>query len=393
MAARSADGAGSVPRHSAELNWVLHSYGQSADPVITAAVNLYVWSVADPGTYGSHGMSGDEYYSGRAGDARAAVLANLAEIRAAAGGVPGAGSVEVELAPDLTGRAIVHDPAGMGATLTIEGADAVGPVVVADGAVVEFVAQPGAGDRTAVVEATARFAWRSFPAAITVHDSGPEQHLAGPAGEALVAVGRAQVPLEFHPVIESAVTSPVLAIGERAVDRLAFAVATDSPAPWRAGAGVTAKGTLYGPFAAPPPGRPVATTRCTRRVERGHRTGRAARVHDLGRVRTGRARPLHVGLDDRGRGPARRQLAAGGLRVERPVRAPGRELRGRHSPSSDRRRGGSSVVARGTRRAAPRARPGRHRRRREDQRAASRSDGAVMSRVPSSTVSSNPSRR
>ena len=38
-----------------QLNWVLHEYGQSGDPVVTAAVNLYVWSLADPATYGSTG--------------------------------------------------------------------------------------------------------------------------------------------------------------------------------------------------------------------------------------------------------------------------------------------------------------------------------------------------
>ena len=39
----------------ARLNWVLHEYGQSGDPVVTAAVNLYVWSVADPAPTGRTG--------------------------------------------------------------------------------------------------------------------------------------------------------------------------------------------------------------------------------------------------------------------------------------------------------------------------------------------------
>lgn len=258
---------GLSPDALAQLNWVLHRYGQSPDPVVTAAVNLYVWSVGDPGTYGSHGMSGDDYYSGRAGDARGAVLAVLAEIRGAAAAVPPAGTVDVELDPDLHGRVTVSDPAGRGGTLTIEGADQEAPVPVEDGSVIEFVAQPQPGERTAVVTATATFAAVTYPGAITVHDSGPDQHLAGPAGEPSTATDRAEVPLEFHPQLESAVEDAVLATGSGAVDRLEFSLAEDSPAPWLAGHVVHVRGTLYGPLpTAPieaetaPEGAPVAWT-------------------------------------------------------------------------------------------------------------------------------------
>lgn len=256
--------AGLGPADLTRLNWVLHTYGQSPDPVVTAAVNLFVWSIADPGTYGSHGMSGDDYYSGRAGGARGAVLAKLAELRAAA--PPEPGSLEVELGPDLTGRVRVHDPAGAGAELIITGADAVGPVAVTDGAVIDFTAAPG-DSRRAVVEARARFAAASYPAMITVHDSGPGQHLAGPAGTALEATARADVSLEFHPMLQSSVAQTVVGSGDPATDVLTVGVASDSPAPWRSGSSVLAAGTLYGPFAErpqeaaePPVNAPVAWT-------------------------------------------------------------------------------------------------------------------------------------
>ena len=110
-------------------------------------------------------MSGDQYYSGRAGDSRDAVLGMLAEIRAAAGAVPAVGTVSVELDPDLSGRVTVDDPTARGGTLTIEGADVDGPIPVTDGSVVELTAQPAIGARTATVSALATFAARSYPAA------------------------------------------------------------------------------------------------------------------------------------------------------------------------------------------------------------------------------------
>lgn len=62
----------------AEMNYVLDRWGQSGDANVTAAVALYVWSVASPGMYNSHGMSGDDYYVARApASERGTILANL----------------------------------------------------------------------------------------------------------------------------------------------------------------------------------------------------------------------------------------------------------------------------------------------------------------------------
>ena len=69
----------------AQLNYVLAKWGQSGDPNVTAAVALFVWSLADPGVYNSHGQSGDSYYVARApSGARPTILANLATMRSEA---------------------------------------------------------------------------------------------------------------------------------------------------------------------------------------------------------------------------------------------------------------------------------------------------------------------
>ena len=69
----------------AKLNYVLSKWGDSTNPDITAAVQMYVWAEADPATYNSHGMSGDFWYIGRVPVAnRATVIGNLATMRAEA---------------------------------------------------------------------------------------------------------------------------------------------------------------------------------------------------------------------------------------------------------------------------------------------------------------------
>lgn len=69
----------------AELNYVMARWGQSGDPNVTSAVAMFVWSVADAGTYNSHGMSGDAYYIARApSGARPTILALLAQMRSEA---------------------------------------------------------------------------------------------------------------------------------------------------------------------------------------------------------------------------------------------------------------------------------------------------------------------
>ncbi len=265
------------PAELARLNYVINRFGQSADPVVTAAVNLYVWSVADPGQYGSHGMSGDDYYSGRAGDAASTVRLMLATIRAEAELVEPAGNatVSIELDDPTTGRVIVSsDPAGASGVLTVEGAVLAGSdaatAQVTDGSVVDIVGIPG--EDAASYSISARVEFGSAPPSITVHDSGAAQHLAGPGPLESAATAHLDVRLDFAPTLTTAVVAPRIAVGDRPVDRLTVALAPDSPAPWRlrpdgAYVPVVATGVLYGPFAIPPvegatpdPSAPLAWT-------------------------------------------------------------------------------------------------------------------------------------
>jgi hypothetical protein len=67
---------------TARVNWAISTHGQSADPVVTSAVAMFVWSLAAPDSYASHGTSGDEHYLGRVpADRREEVSSTLATIR------------------------------------------------------------------------------------------------------------------------------------------------------------------------------------------------------------------------------------------------------------------------------------------------------------------------
>ena len=50
----------------ARINMAVSTFGQSSDRRMTAAVDLYVWSIADAAEYNSHGMSGDSWFITRA---------------------------------------------------------------------------------------------------------------------------------------------------------------------------------------------------------------------------------------------------------------------------------------------------------------------------------------
>jgi hypothetical protein len=250
------------PADLARLNYVINRFGQSPDPLVTAAVNLYVWSIADPGQYGSHGMSGDDYYSARAGDAASTVRATLAAIRADAALVVPAGSaaVSIELDDSTAGRVVVSsDPAGASGTLTVDGAVIAGTggssAQVTGGSVVDIVGIPAEDAASYSISAHVEFG--SVPPSITVHDSGAAQHLAGPGPLQFAADARVDVPLDFAPTLTTAVAAPRISVGDRPVDRLTVALAPDSPAPWRLRPDgtfvpVIATGVLYGPLATPP---------------------------------------------------------------------------------------------------------------------------------------------
>ncbi len=111
----------------AELNYVMDRWGQSGDPNVTAAVALHVWSVASPGRYNSHGMSGDDYYVARApASERGTILANLAAMRqeAAANAVTDPSlSLSLEMSDQYAGTlTVATHPAGLTGAATLSDA-------------------------------------------------------------------------------------------------------------------------------------------------------------------------------------------------------------------------------------------------------------------------------
>lgn len=82
---------------TARVNWAISTHGQSADPTVTSAVAMFVWSLAAPGSYSSHGVSGDEHYLGRVPEEkRADVGSTLAAIRADAAKVGASAPVDLK---------------------------------------------------------------------------------------------------------------------------------------------------------------------------------------------------------------------------------------------------------------------------------------------------------
>ncbi|WP_146077856.1 hypothetical protein [Pseudoclavibacter sp. AY1F1] len=67
---------------TARVNWAISTHGQSTDPAVTSAVAMFVWSLAAPESYASHGTSGDEHFLGRVPETRRAeVSGTLTTIR------------------------------------------------------------------------------------------------------------------------------------------------------------------------------------------------------------------------------------------------------------------------------------------------------------------------
>ncbi|MBF4551781.1 hypothetical protein [Pseudoclavibacter sp. VKM Ac-2888] len=82
---------------TARVNWAISTHGQSADPTVTSAVAMFVWSLAAPESYSGHAVSGDEHYLGRVPEEkRADVGSTLAAIRADAAKVGASAPVDLK---------------------------------------------------------------------------------------------------------------------------------------------------------------------------------------------------------------------------------------------------------------------------------------------------------
>ena len=199
---------------TARVNWAISTHGQSTDPTVTSAVAMFVWSLAAPESYASHGTSGDEHYLGRVPEPRRAeVSSTLATIREGAAKVGArapeshSGSLQfttdaadqkkgtVALATDLagaTGTAVLS-----GATFAASGSDT-GTLVAGEAA--PIVVSPAAFERGPVtVSGTAKVTSPSESWAakiLLLHTPGAQ--LLGSSGGTLpgefTAIGQDRVP-------------------------------------------------------------------------------------------------------------------------------------------------------------------------------------------------------
>lgn len=242
----------------AKLNYVMATWGQSGDPHVTAAVQLYVWSIADPVHYNQHGMSGDDYYVTRApAENRPQILENLAQMRAQADAnyaVDPHVSVSIEMSDHYSGTATVaSSPASLSGTVTLTNA------VFADGSTQRslgagtfpITGTPADGVPSYQVEASATVPAAGLGARVNLYDTPGAQRLLGGASP-IGLDASAQSPLielDFQPTITTQVSSRFVAEGDTFGDKVTVGV---SKGTWIRLDGepvqMTATGTLYGPF-------------------------------------------------------------------------------------------------------------------------------------------------
>ncbi|CAN5250686.1 hypothetical protein BH09ACT5_BH09ACT5_24680 [soil metagenome] len=252
--------------HLQKLNYVLLTYGQTADPVQAAAVAAFVnaYTSGWARDVGAGYAAGAWYLNG---NATVTAVYDRIWADAEAHAVP-AGSAALSI--DLTGPtegtlSVSAAPADATGTVTLAGAVRAdtGESSFAVGAeeTIPIRGLPSDESREYSISADAQFT-AATPAAPTLNlYSTPDQQRTirgtGPGSITFTATAHSElIPLDFTPAISTAVASPSAPVGEPLVDRLSVALA-DGSRPWRVrtdGTPVTlvADGVLYGPFAEPP---------------------------------------------------------------------------------------------------------------------------------------------
>jgi hypothetical protein len=247
------------PTTLAKLNYVLAKWGDSSNPDVTAAVQMYVWAEADPVTYQSHGMDGDAWYIGRVPVSnRATVLGNLATMRAEANANHAVNpSVDVSIA--------MVDQFNGTLTVTVSPTALNGNVVLSDATFIDgttskalgtgsypIVGKPAAGAPEYRVGASASYSGVGLGARVNLYETPGQQRLLANGTPAAVTDTAVPpwIPLDFQPVIGTQVASRYIAEGDSFVDLLT--VSTVGTGQWIVIDGtlveLTATGTLYGPF-------------------------------------------------------------------------------------------------------------------------------------------------
>lgn len=242
----------------AQLNYVTSRWGDSGDPHVTAAVQMFVWSLADAVTYNSHGMSGDSWYIGRVpSSSRPTVVANLATMReeAAANAMASPvvdvgvslydqfnGSISVNVSSVLSGNVVLTNARFLDGTTSKALSSGTYPIV----------GTPPFGAPSYQVTVSAAYSAPGIGARVNIYTTPGAQRLMATGTPAALtdSVSTPVIPLDFQPVIGTQVAAKFVAEGETFVDELL--VETIGTGDWISVGGslvpLTATGTLYGPF-------------------------------------------------------------------------------------------------------------------------------------------------
>ncbi|MEJ6490220.1 hypothetical protein PQI23_10850 [Leucobacter sp. USCH14] len=259
----------------ARLNYVMGRWGESSDPNITAAVQMYVWDVADHSNY--VGRGGDAHFVTRVpANVQGTVLANLNAMRdaAAANAVANPSvSMSISMSDQYHGQLTISaNPASATGTVTLTSATFTnGSTSAMLGAGThEIVGVPPESAPDYQITASIKAPAVGYGAGVDLFYTPGEQRILGTASfEPLSAEASSPViPLDFQPVIETVVDAKFVQAGDVFADKLNVTVTKHSwikvngtPVP------VLAESTLYGPFDAqpaeanaPPEGAPVLGT-------------------------------------------------------------------------------------------------------------------------------------
>ncbi len=267
---------GSVnPTDLAMLNYVLSRWGQSTDPEITAAVQMFTWSVADPETAASRG--GDAYMLlAIPAQHHAAVLHNLGLMRATAAthhAVDPSMNASISMTTQYAGQLTLSaTPDTLEADVSLTNA------VFANGSRTQkltpgtypITGTPADGAPQYQISASASSPGTGLGAKINLYATPGQQRLLGGGANTPLSASASSpmIDLDFQPVITTQVASRFIQVGDTFADNLDVSVTAGT---WTILNGnripLTAVGTLYGPFdeqptenTAPPADAPVVGT-------------------------------------------------------------------------------------------------------------------------------------
>lgn len=244
----------------ARLNYVMGRWGESGDPNITSAVQLYVWDIADHDAYVSKGGDGGLVTRAPTGQ-RSTILGHLAAMREAAG-------INAVPNPSVTLSIAMRDQTHGTLTISTNPASARG-VVSLDKATFlngttsatlgagthEIIGTPPNGAPEYRIQAAFTTSSLGIGAGVDLFYTPGSQRLLGAASfKPLLSTTRTDtIPLDFQPAIETTVSSKYVQAGDLFTDELAVTVTKHSwiqvggkPVP------LVATGTLYGPFTEQP---------------------------------------------------------------------------------------------------------------------------------------------